>query len=212
MLKEVPRTHLEVQAFRLVSDRNVERACAEYGLSAQETEEVFRFLGPEYASHQDILNSLLASPFKPRHLLQIAPTRFSDGSIRVSYSALEKETAEAEVISWTTRSATEGVTKSVTLHYNFLAFRFAGEHKDLRGYIKDFPLLIASPPSGYEFCNQIGAEAKAEGLDALLTLSARRELGNCLPVFALASLSQPQLEEEVVLQYDPQLGTYQKLR
>ena len=64
------------------------------GLDEQAVEELLQFLGP--GSRTMGPEELLNDPFRPKPHLNQRPTRYSDGSWRVFYSALERETSEQE--------------------------------------------------------------------------------------------------------------------
>ncbi|MCY4149021.1 MAG: hypothetical protein OXF73_06700 [Gammaproteobacteria bacterium] len=57
--------------------------------------------------------------------------------------------------------------------------------------------------TGYTFCNQVGAEAKQLRLDGIVTVSARREGGDNLPVFCRNAIRHPESGEFLVMTFDP---------
>ena len=60
--------------------------------------------------------------------------------------------------------------------------------------------------SDYGFCNGLGTEAVASGLDGLLTPSARRPDGTNLPVFRRRAVSNPVAHALVAMTLDPSSG------
>ena len=60
--------------------------------------------------------------------------------------------------------------------------------------------------SDYGFCNSLGTEAVAAGLDGLLTPSARRSDGTNLPVFRRHAISNPVVHALVAMTLDPSSG------
>ena len=154
----------------------------------------------------DSMESLLDKPFEPKPQLALKPTRFSDGTIRVFYSALEPETAEAEVFVWYAKYALNNAREERTVYYRRFACDFQGDIKDLRPHLETLPCLIQDEADGYPDCNRIGTEASSEGLDGVLTSSARRLKGTCLPVFRREALSNPENHGLVAFKFDPSSG------
>jgi hypothetical protein len=146
---------------------------------------------------------ILDGPFAPKRFLA-SRTRFSDGRIRIYYSALDYETAEAEVYHWTVRPLLQGMANRRPVFYQRAACQFEGVIKDLRPKLQDWPFLVAN--LGYDDCNRIGAEAEALDLGGLLSQSARRPQGTTLPVFRRDCLSKPRVEGVKVFIYDPALN------
>ena len=75
---------------------------------------------------------------------------------------------------------------------------FDGVEKDLRPKVREWPDLVHD--RDYSFCNQLGAEARALGIDGLVVPSARHEGAN-MPIFARRALSDPQLADIVAVTY-----------
>ena len=173
-------------------------------MDPENVEEMLIFLRDR--NKTDSLESLLDKPFEPKPQLAPEPTRFSDGSMRVFYSALEPETAEAEVFVWYMKYALNNAGEERTAHYRRFACDFQGGVKDLRPHLAALPCLIQDEAAGYPDCNRIGIEAVSEGLDGLLTPSARKIKGTCLPVFRRAALSNPQHQDFVAFRFDPSSG------
>lgn len=129
-------------------------------------------------------------------------TRFSDGTKRVYYSALELQTTIAERLHWFKReSRPQQVTR---LYLRILQCDFSGYVKDLVPHAVDRPFLTTN--DGYSQCNALANEAIAAGLDALLTPSARHTGGICVPVFNEATLSNAVFTTSHVFEYVPKAG------
>ena len=148
------------------------------------------------------LQEFCDAPFRSKPRLRRHPTRFSDGSFSVFYSSLEAETAAAEVRHWLPDRFGQLSTRR-TMYYHRFSCVFAGSEKDLRGRETEWPELVGND---YAFCNQIGEEARQEGLDGLVTPSARHT-GTNQPVLQRSALSEPRHEGIVSMTYDPDTGS-----
>ena len=76
--------------------------------------------------------------------------------------------------------------------------------KDLRPRQREWPALTHD--DDYRFCNKLGAEAVAAGLDGLLAPSARNRGGVNLPAFAREAVDTLGEGEFVTMTYYPQTG------
>ncbi len=113
----------------------------------------------------------------------VGETRFSNGTLPVYYTAMDDLTAIAEVSHWLPK------VPGAPVYYRLINVEFEGLHKDLRGIAPAPACLIGECANGaYAECQAIAAAAVDEGLDALLTHSARRVGGACLPVLAKRSI------------------------
>lgn len=158
------------------------------GLGAPEMAEVlalFRAMGGS-----DDLNWLLDEPFGVGAIWRNRGqrSRFSDGSFPVLYSALERPTCEGEARHWFVHRAIGGATPRVH-YYDCFSFDYSGETIDLSPMQTAWPEL--THPDDYSFCNLLGAEAVASGLDGFVTPSTRHADGSCLPVFKRRAVSSP---------------------
>ncbi len=153
------------------------------GLDEQSAEELRQTIAD--AGYSSDLTELLDGPFrrKPER------SRFSDGSFPVFYSSLDTETAEAESMHHLPRYA-GCPTRSRTMFFRRFSCRFEGVEKDLRPQLGEWPDLVHS--NDYTFCNLLGEEARASGIDGVAAPSARRPGGTNLPVFRRRALSDPQ--------------------
>ena len=158
------------------------------------------------ARRGDDPNGYLDRPFqsKPQFPYQ---TRFSDGIASVFYSAIELETSKAEVAY---HAPVRILSAGHPVFYREVQANFTGETKDLRGELATLPYLIANrEDGGYDQCNKIASEARTEGLDALLTPSARRAGADCLPVFVRVTLSNPVAGQWLMFSLDAATGAVQ---
>ena len=200
MLEHIDRQDFVAPVFRYVNQGRFLKTLSDLGLDADEADEMIQHLKSHglVDSPEDVLNA----PFELKPFATPYATRFSDGSIRIFYSALEFETAEQEVLHWFMKPLVAGsASTSRVVYYRRAECSFSGMVKDLRGSTGIMPFLVAD--NSYRECNAVGYEANAAGLDGVLTTSARREAGTNLPVFVRASLSNPQLGEYRAFEYNP---------
>lgn len=182
--------------FRLASLPMDRDPFADLELDSQGREELLEFLAQ---GGNDLgLDELLDGPFRPRRKRN--PTRFSDGSFPVFYSALEAETAEAEM-KHRVPNYVRSLEKPRPMYYSKFSCTFHGVEKDLRPQVREWPDLVHD--NDYSFCNRIGAQARRLEVDGLVIWSARREGGVNLPVFSRRAISQPRPEGLVAMEYDP---------
>lgn len=153
----------------------------------------------------DTPEELYDGPFRPKRRLHKEGyrTRFSDGSFPVFYSALEPETAAAEIKYWFVKFAGTP-TRPRTAYYSRFSCDFDGSTKDLRPKHEDWPDLTHD--NDYRFCNSLGAEAMDAELDGLVTPSARRSDGTNLPVFRRRAIDNPVVHALVAVTLDPSTG------
>jgi hypothetical protein len=86
------------------------------------------------------------------------------------------------------------------------SWHFVGDVKDLRSHHVAMPFLTQRDNDALTKCNKIAAEAVASNIAGLLTPSAAKENGTCLPVFqreALKKLDYQHLEKFTI---DPGSG------
>lgn len=197
MLEHVPVARFEGRTFRYtVEHQEHQQVLHDLNYGPEEVREMLDLL-----RERGVLGSseqYLDAPFRVRPNGEYPAGRFSDGSYPVFYSALEVATAEAEAIDAQVRFAIGRSTRLA--HFVRVSCQFAGQVKDLRPHLPAMPFLIA--PQNAE-CHGIGAEAFREGLGGLLTPSAQRQEGTCLPVFQRSALSEPREEQMVVFLWNP---------
>lgn len=202
MLENVPITPHQGPVFRFANQARHVKVLTDMGLDSDDVGEMVSLL--QDRGMTDDPTRILDGPFEAKPFLNPVQTRFSDGNLRVFYSALEAETAEREVRYWYMKPLLAGQREPLTVYYRRIRCSFHGDVKDLRPRVGLWPFLIAD--DGYPQCNQIGGEAAASGLGGLLSQSARHAPGTTLPVFARACLSNVELQEYRAFQYDPDTG------
>lgn len=202
MLEDIPATVHQGLIFRLVNQAQHVKVLTEMGLQVEDISEMVALLRERGVSDEPV--RFLDGPFELKPFYSGEPTRFSDGSVRVFYSALDADTTEREIRYWYLKPLATGQAR-LTVYYRQLRCSFEGRVKDLRPRVGEWPFLVAD--DGYPQCNQIGAEANASGIGGLLSQSARHAPGTTLPVFARGCLSAPELQEYRALHYDPANGS-----
>ena len=200
MLESIPTERNQHKLFRLTTQRSILDFLEEQGLEGESVQEMQDLLHAR--GIVDSPDELCEAPFRVKTRLNKNGrhvTRFSDGSFPVFYSALEMETAEAEICHWF-RKIVGNPNTPRTGYYLCFSCDFDGSVKDLRSKYKEWVELTYED---YKFCNILGAEAVQLLLDALLSPSARRVGGTCVPVFTKTSISNPQVVTHVAVTYDP---------
>jgi hypothetical protein len=177
------------------------------GLDALEIHEMIQLLRAN--GDLEDLQSALSQPFETRTKDSLFQTRFSDGSIRVFYSAIELETAREEVKYHCLGYAITNSSSDRSVYYNQISCELDGKTIiDLRPHIANMPYLIKDKEDGYKDCNRIGREAKGMDLDGLLTPSARNQpSGSCAPIFKRSVIDNPLDEGVCEFFYDTTLKT-----
>lgn len=204
MLGELPTEGRETDLIRLASRPDIDRFLEQQGLDEKESGEVVQFLKFHGAAFEpkDLVDRTFMR--KPRLAKTRYATRFSDGSFPVLYGAMETRTADAEARHWFSRHACGTPARERTVWYTRFTYRFSGKVKDLRPRQREWPALTHD--DDYRFCNKLGAEAVATGLDGLLAPSARNRGGVNLPAFAREAVDNFGEGEFVTMTYHPQTG------
>ena len=203
MLESITTESLQTDVFRLTSHLPNGDFLHAQGFDEESVNEMLDLLTSCNVS--DKPEDLCEEPFRSKPQLQKAEhhSRFSDGSFSVFYSSLEPETAEAEKKFFFLQNVSKP-NKFRTAYYSRFSCRFDGTVKDLRPMHADWPDLTHD--SDYSFCNSLGTEAVAAGLDGLLTPSTRRPNGTNLPVFRRRAVSNPVVHAFVAMTLDPSSG------
>ena len=186
--------------WRLADARRDVEAALEIGLSEAEAADLLQFLRDRVGEGN--LTAMLDRPFQKR-----APSpypyepagRFHDGSWPCLYTAIEPETARAEVQYHRRASFERSDGRWRRLFYKLIRMSFSGLVFDVRGRESDWPHLVGPTADSYPFCRQLAAEAKENGAAGLITPSARRATGTCLPVFRRESVSGASLARVEVI-------------
>lgn len=184
-------TVLCARVFRFAIYRDDIEFMRESGYDQRSTDEMMELL--QSSGSRDSLEELCDGPFRPKRRLRgggFDVTRFSDGSFPVFYCAVDEATARAEAYHWFCHFAgtPEGRRRA---WYQCVACDFGGRVKDLRPMQGEWRPLTYD--RDYEFCNTLGAEARAEDLDGLMAPSVRRLDGTNVAVFRRSAISGPEI-------------------
>ncbi|MYD60515.1 MAG: RES family NAD+ phosphorylase [Gemmatimonadetes bacterium] len=201
LLDEIPTVRNLRRIYRLANLIRDDEFLAELGLDALGELELKELLVA--AGYETSLEELCDAAFRTKCRLRRA-TRYSDGSYPVFYSALDPETAEAEVAHWFSKDFGGRPQGQRSAYYQRFTCLFEGEEKDLRDKQSEWPELVHN--SDYTFCHRIGAEAVQLGLDGLVVPSARRENGSNQPVFRRRAISDPKTQGLVKITFDAKTG------
>ena len=201
LLNEIPTAHSLLPIYRLANLPRYDELLAELELDDLSEQELSALLVA--ADYGTSLEELCNAPFRPKRRLGHT-TRYSDGSHLVFYSALESETAEAEVVHWFKKGFGGHPQGQRSAYYQRFTCWFEGQEKDLRDKQSEWPELVHD--SDYTFCNRIGAEAVRLELDGLVVPSARRENGSNLPVFKRSAVRDPEAQDLVKITIDSRTG------
>lgn len=206
MIEDVATERLDSRTVRLASQAGDEETLRAQGLSDRFLAEMLDFI--RAGGRADDPNEFLDRPFAPKPQYLREQTRFSDGALPVFYSALEAETARAEMRFHTALRILLGDrTKNRVAFFRQIECDFGGLVRNLLPEVVRLPFLIEGKETGaYDRCNEIAAEARGAGLDGLITPSARRPNGTCLPVFNRQALSRPVLGEWIAFRVDADTG------
>lgn len=201
MLEALPIQTVRTDLIRLASPPNLPEFLQEQGLDDKGIGEASRFLDSRGIPirPEDLVDQAFKA--KPRLAKTNYATRFSNGSFPVLYGALQAKTAEAEVKHWFSKQISGRPNRPRTAWYMRFAYRFSGNVKDLRPRQTEWPALTHD--NDYGFCNELGAEAAAAGLDGLWAPSARNKGGTNLPALTRQAVSNFSAGEAVSVTYDP---------
>ena len=182
---------------RLANRQEIRAALGDLPISLEDAIETIDFLGATDTA--DAL-TLLDAPFRIDSRYRPHPTRFTDGTWRVFYSALEPETVENEVAHWCRKEFQSQPPALRRFHYKHLQCRLDGQAFDVRPRLKNWSFLTGD--NTYPECQALAAEAKSRGVDAILCPSARRPGGTTAPVFERRALSDPTIRDGIVLEIE----------
>lgn len=205
MLNSLPLVEANETVYRFANQRGDIENLERRGLDSEATEEMLAFLASAGSSVSP--DELLSGPLCQKPQLDakyVDSTRFSDGSWRVFYSAIEQNTAEREATHYHVRRALGDPSKRRTVYFSYFNCRFQGGARDLRPRLGEWPLLVHD--SDLSFCQDLGREAVEMGIDGFFAPSARQEGGTTVPVFKRAALSDPNILGFAAFSIDPESG------
>lgn len=197
MLDQLNKAAFDYLVYRLANPPRIRLALADLSTSLEEVLETIDFLGAKSAEEAA---TLLETPFRDDLTYKPNATRYSDGTWRVFYSALEPETAETERGHWCSKNAQSSPPAVRRFHYRQLRCRLNATGYDIRPKQADWPFLTGD--STYPPCQAVAKEAKILGAHAMLCPSARRQDGTTTPVFERHVLSEPNILNVIVIQVD----------
>ena len=139
--------------------------------------------------------------------------RFSDKHQPAFYSALEESTCVAEISHHHARQLTEQTSGAFPYerYYDLIRVEFSGLALLLLGEEGNHPELVSATDAGYPFCQNLAREAVADGMDALITRSARAADGTCIPVFSELTLRNAAAESRFRFYADQGQSRHEKL-
>jgi hypothetical protein len=182
--------------FRLANPPQAPQAYHSLGMTSQQIVDIYAFQARNESANRD---ELLNAPFRHNSSFTPSATRFSDGSRRVFYSALESATAEAERIHWFVKATRVDGPSSIYLH--LFQSRLDAAGFDIRPKVEDWPFLTGEAED-YPKCQNVAAVSVRRGAQALLCPSARRKDGTTVPVFSRQALSGARIIEALSIEID----------
>ena len=200
MLENIAAIPIVETVYRLANPPRIRAALDDLGTSFEGAIETLDFMK---ANSADDVAILLASPFDTAGNYTPSPTRFSDGTWRVFYSAIEPETCAAEVSYWCSRNVQSAPPTQRRFYYRELRCQVTGNGFDVRPMHQEWPFLTGDN-SAYPQCQELAREARNSGADAMLCPSARRPGGSTVPVFVQQVLSNAAILGQVIIQTDNQ--------
>ena len=131
------------------------------------------------------------------------PSRFSDGSYGVLYSAEALDTALLERRFHTARWLAASHAQPTLVPVVALRLRYAGDTHDATRVSKTLAAALYDPdPSRYAVAQHYGSQVRARGAAALRYRSVRHEAGTCFGVFHPAAVHAAELEGEYRYEWD----------
>lgn len=209
MLDGIGQTHLHARAYRYAAENRRIESLRELGLDLDDIDEVLDLIKDKGPTS---LDDYLDFPFK-QPLTRSDPSlhRFSDGIVHILYTATQPETAEAEVLARRARILTESSKDQVPIYFMLLSCQFSGSSIDLRPHLERFPFLVGTSMDSYDQCARLGSEVASQGIDGMLTPSARRRPeGDCLPVFQRRAVADPRRENVTAFVFDSATASFRR--
>lgn len=145
--------------------------------------------GPEILG-DDTITEMASAPFRSP-----SQGRYSDGTHGVLYAARGHRTASKEAAHSQRQYYNPATGRPYPVRYPLLSWMIAGNAKDIRRFLREFPWLISDD---HTLCRELGARARAERLACLIAPSARhRPKGVTVPIFMEGAVSQGRADGEV---------------
>lgn len=179
MFESLALIHGALDATRLSISRDKVAALLEMGVDPADIDESSKYYGDLDVSPEAHLRWV----FDEGGQRGKAPSRFTDGSFPVLYTALDLSTATAEMAHWLSP------LPGVSVYFRSLTVTFSGKYKDLN-QAEDLPAFLTGQQEDgcYVDCLGISREAMGASLDAFKTPSARYSEGACFPILSKASV------------------------
>ncbi len=179
MFESLALIHGALDAIRLSTSRDKVAALLEMGVDRADIDEGIKYYGDLDASPEAHLRWIFDEGGQGKS----DPTRFTDGSLPVLYTALDLSTATAEMAHWLSP------LPGVSVYFRSLTVAFLGKYKDLNQAESLPTFLTGQQEDGcYVDCLGVSREALRESLDAFKTPSARYLQGVCFPILSKASI------------------------
>jgi len=207
MLETIDPIEIREIVYRLANPPHLRAALAELETEGAEALEAIDFLR---GTPTDDATVLLTGPFADNSDYKPISTRFSDGTWRVFYSALDPETCEKEVGHWCVRNMQSDPPVLRRFFYREFSCHLDGRGYDLRPMRDTWPFLTGDI-STYPQCQDLAREARTGNADAMLCPSARHRDGTTAPVFVLQVLSGVTILGVVGIEIDSN-GTIRAIR
>jgi len=204
VIESIPTEHFEDVTYRYLQEDRTRETLREMELDTDGVHEMAAAAGmlDSTAAHGLILDTAFVTRAGP----PAKQSRFSDGTIRVFYSALEPQTAAQEAFEWNMNLVVSGAPGPREAFFMLTAWQFAGEIKDLRPHRAVMLFLTQRDSASTAKCNEIGAEAATSNLDGLLSPSVAIKPGTCLPVFQRRALPRLEYQRLEKFTLDPTSG------
>jgi RES domain-containing protein len=206
MEAEIPEPDLETE---FVSLEEIEADYTAYRLAVDETTDPKEPLGymvqAPFEPVEDepipaiLWSKYLVAPFQRKGV--IPPQRWNPDGSRCFYSALERDTAIAEVAHHVRKRLAHLGARSATVHYVKFSIEFHGKIVDVHALTSKHPELVYD--QHHPNCHVVGRAALQRGSDGILVPSVRYEGGRCLAVYVPQAIKPGEFLERVVFFRSP---------
>ena len=200
MLESLVKHKELVRAVRLVApDKAYVAVLTEMGVDQDDLGESLTYFGDLDATSESGLDLI----FKHRGQRGKPHSRFTDGSIPVYYTALDRATAEAEIAHWLVP------IEDTPNYFRPLVVEFLGAYPDLGELASQPTFLTGEKVDGaYAECLAVTREAVELGYDAFKTHSARLTGGRCFPILSRDAIRSLTPSGYVRFDYDNELARW----